>query len=56
MASVAVNSLMFYTVLNHFRGTFGDYGIMEDLYHLEPLENISNEVRNKSIILVPVNN
>ena len=27
-----------------FRGTFGDYGNMEGLYHIEALERISDEV------------
>ena len=38
--------------IDHFRGTFGDYGNMEGLYHIEPLERISSEVRNMSNNLV----
>jgi len=33
-------------MVSHVRGAFGDFGDIKCLYHIEPLENISDVVRN----------
>ena len=47
--------IFWYSFINATSGAFGDFGDLKCLYHIEPVESISDEVRNIITIFTSLN-